>query len=205
MDWEKLDIHIENLVPGLATVWALSQFRGIRGIQANVESAVVVGIALLGVAYFLGVFANVVGRALLDLVSEHLTRQLMFRISCESKLKGARNASRAALNKAYNRYCTSAIQNQHICKEVAKRRQTARLLRSSLIPVVVLTLYLRPHFWGQLVILQVACVAFLEYGVLLLLYGYSEATILHEAYHAVSESDRRVLESDAEDGRGNGS
>ena len=191
MNWEKLDIHIENLAPGLATVWAISLNLQLPAIDSDIEK-VMLGLSLLGVAYMTGVVVNLLCRLFLDPVSEHWTRIFVFKVFTKEKLRDQEGASREDLNNAYNYYCTKAIQEaKETAKEVAKRRQTGRLLRSALVPLLIVLWHL--HKTDNLVLWLTIILIFVEYFVMLILYGYAEATILHEAYHAVPEEDRSVM------------
>jgi hypothetical protein len=198
MSWEKLDIHVENLAPGLATVWALSLLWQPPAIY-SVASKVVLGIPLLGAAYITGVLVNVLCRVLLDPPSEYLTRVYVFKVFSRAKLRDLVGASRQDVNNAYNYYCEKAVREaKETAKEVAKRRQTGRLLRSAL-PLLLVQLHLSIS-WQIPLWCSIALMA-AEYLLLLLLYGYAEVTILHEAYHAVPEEERsmsvikRILEN----------
>jgi hypothetical protein len=189
MSWDKLDIHLENLVPGLATLWAISLHW--KPPAADTDAGkIVLGIALLGAAYVAGVLTNILCRMLLDPLSEHWTRIYAFKIFARDKLRDLKGASRKEANDAYNYYCTRAIQEaKDTAKEVSKRRQTARLLRSALVPIVILQLHwpITDHIgWDTIGIVLI------EYLFLLFIYGYSEVTILHEAYHSVPENERSV-------------
>ena len=190
MNWDRLDIHIENMAPGLATVWAVLLMWQPPTINSNAME-VVLGASFVGAAYLVGVLVNVLCRALLDWVSEHWTRVYIFKAFCGDKLRDMKGASREDINRAYNYYCEKAKKGTRgTAREVSKRRQTGRLLRSSLVPIVLLLFYvginqaMRP--W-----LIAACLV-LVYLVLLLLYGYAEATVLHEAYFAVPPGERSV-------------
>lgn len=191
MNWDKLDIHIENLIPGLATVWALSLHWKLPAIQSDV-SKVVLGTALLGVAYLTGVIVNVMCRILIDPPSEYITRHILFRMFAKTKLRDMKGATIDEINYAYTYYCGKAIKgSEETSKEVAKRRQTGRLIRSALIPLVITVLYIAKLYSINLVICLISI--FFVYLLLLFLYGYAEVIILQEAYHAVPENERSVL------------
>ena len=190
MDWEKLNIHIENLAPGLATMWALSLLWHPPAIYTD-ASKVLLGISLLGAAYLTGVIVNVLCRVLFETPSEFLTRVLVFKIFSGNKIRDLAGASRKDVNEAYNYYCAKAKQEaRETAKEVEKRRQTGRLLRSSLIPLLIVQLFF--SLSNDLAVWQTITLIGIEYFILLLLYGYAEVTILHEAYHAVPEEERSV-------------
>lgn len=190
MNWDKLDIHLENLVPGLATLWALSLHWQPPALDADI-SRVVLGVSLVGAAYLAGVVVNVACRLALDPASELLTRQWVFKLLARGKLRDLKGATRKAVNDAYNYYCTRAIsEDKGTAKEVGKRRQTGRLLRSSLVPIVLLQLY-ASHTCALGTSVTVGALAG-EALALLLLYGYSEVIVLQEAYFAVPEDERSV-------------
>jgi hypothetical protein len=75
-------------------------------------------------------------------------------------------------------------------KEVAKRRQTGRLLRSTLVPIILVQLHFSISM--KIGILATCLLMAVGYLLLLLLYGYAEATVLHEAYFAVPEEEPSV-------------
>jgi hypothetical protein len=191
MNWDKLDIHLENLVPGLATIWVISQWYSPK-ISAGLE--VIVGVALVAVAYLAGVIVNVLSRLTVDRPSEWWTRAPIFRRLARQKLTGVEQASREEINQAFNHYCTCAIKEaKATAREVEKRRQTGRLLRSSLIPGVLFVWHL---WWGTL---QTICmiaimipITIAAWFLLLLLYGFAEVSILDEAYHSVPPAERSI-------------
>lgn len=190
MDWDKLDIHVENFAPGLATVWALSLLWPALAIDSD-ASKVVLGISLLGAAYLIGVIVNVLCRVLLDPLSEHWTRVYVFKVFSKDKLRDMQGATRQEVNSAYNYYCSKAIaEAKQTAKEVARRRRTGRLLRSTLVPIILVQLHFSISV--KMGILAICILMTIEYLLLLLLYGYAEAAVLHEAYFAVPEKERSV-------------
>ncbi len=191
MEWaDKLNFHTENLVPGVALALALIG-TGIMPL-AWLDRGVAIEVGLLGAAYLLGVIANVLGRLLLDPASEKVSRKWVFRVFCGEKLEGIKNSTHAHINAAYNRYVSKGMADPKTSSEVAKRRQTARLLRSTLCPgAVFLVILFRIKF--QWPAYQVGLAVLAGYIALLFLYSYSEAIILHEAFHAVVEGERKVL------------
>lgn len=190
MDWEKLNIHIENFAPGLFTMCSLSLFWLPQDIDTD-STKVVLGISMLGAAYMIGVIVNVLSRALLDVPSEYWTRVYVFKLFSGDKLHDLKGASRKDVNRAYNYYCAKAKQEaKETAKEVEKRRQTGRLLRSSLIPMLLIQIHFSLSM--HLEVWKTIPLMLFEYLILLFLYGYAEVTILHEAYHAVQENERSV-------------
>lgn len=195
MNWEKLDVHLENLVPGLATVWAISLFWNPADSASN-GSGVIVSVALIGVAYLLGVVVNVLSRLLLDRPSQKWTRAWVFRKLGGLKLENVESATRDQINEAYNLYCTIAIEEEKATAvEVAKRRQTARLLRSALVPGIILIWHLLSTTFPLHGMIGLTLIT---YFLVLLLYGFAELTILDEAYHSVPPNKRSIPDSEHE-------
>lgn len=178
MNWEKLDVHIENLVPGivLLTVLILGWPTAIP-VFANHEG--LFAIAFVGVAYMLGAVGNVLARLLLDFVSEKTVRPYFLRFFAGDRLKVA-HLSQSEINQRYSAIIATGLScgNSKIEAEVAKRRQTGRLLRSALIPALLAIVVTGRHFsWSfRREILAI----FAVYAALLLIYAYAEVAIFHE-------------------------
>ncbi len=191
--WEKMDFHLENFIPGLATIWILKMlFRLQFNTYRRFENNDVINTAFwIAAAYLLGVIVNIAGRLLFDYTSERFSRPIIFRRFAKGKLGGVKNASIDQVNYAYNRYVTYAIQEaKETSREVAKRRQSGRLIRSALIPIVLATIYYS-NLNRVSPFITFALITF-EVFTLLVLYGYAEVTILHEAYHSVPKDMRSI-------------
>lgn len=179
MGWERLDVHLENLIPGLALVAVYDVFWDPSFFAApNVFSLT----AFTGGAYLLGVVTNVAARLLLDKVSEFTSRKIMFKVFTRHKLPGVARMNREQITAAYNAAVNDAIHCgvERISSEVAKRRQTCRLLRTTLFPLGLVLVGFRDTLGG----LGLAVAGLVTYGLILLLNGYAEVTIFDEAYHA---------------------
>ncbi|MCC7134380.1 MAG: hypothetical protein IT352_17105 [Gemmatimonadales bacterium] len=208
MSWDRLDVHIENLMPGLATLFAALAV-SLQPIVSDATSDTGYGILLVGAAYIVGVLANTAGRLLFDPASEYLSRPWIFRLFGRDKLGGLRlRTKNKAVNDAYNFYCRCGIQGaEAVAREVAKRRQTARLLRSAFVPIATYQILLaRQH---STLSAGTTGAVVITYVVLLALYGYAEVTILHEAFHSVPVAlrdvdaiQRRLVEDCRNDQRG---
>ena len=189
MNWDKLDIHVENLVPGLvmlyicAIKWSLIP----TGFKDN---EILIGLAFVAIAYMVGVNTNVVARLLLDTPSEYTIRPIMMKIFSRKKLPNVTKMTFEKINKEFNNYINAALTcgNDNIAKEVMKRRQAGRLIRSSLLPVCFL-MYIcsKPYCNIHLILFFLFC----TYCTMLVVYAYSEVIIFHEAYHAVDGGKQR--------------
>ncbi len=195
MSWEKLDLHLENLIPGLA-VLGVFHF-GWRAELPNWSGdSAFASIALVGIAYTIGVAVNVLARLLLDRLSEGWARRLVFIRFAWRKIE-ALGYDRARIKRLtsddvhtlYNDACTLATFTsiERLGKEFDKRRQTARLLRTVLPVSAVFVTGLAFHLnWPVAGRVAGAVGGFaIVYLIVLFLYAYSEVTIFHEAYHIV--------------------
>jgi hypothetical protein len=105
MNWEKLDLHIENLIPGvvlLAIVMAgwpipLGSLSGHEGLLVA---------AFIAVAYMMGTVANVLSRLLLDVVNRNTLRAPFMRFFLGYRLENE-NASRTEINKRFSAVITA--------------------------------------------------------------------------------------------------
>ena len=189
MNFDKLEIHIENFIPGLATVWAIALHWNFSILQNDLNK-IALGTMLLGAIYLIGVIVNVFCRMVVDPISEGCTRYLIFKIFARKKLEGVKNATKDEINYAYNYYCEKAENSEKYKPEISKRRQTGRLLRSSLIPLLITVFHISKSNSFTLLTIIFSLIA--SYLALLILYGYAEVIILHEAYHAAPSDERSI-------------
>ena len=138
MNWDKLDIHLENLIPGLV-ILSLVLFFFPPDLASLKEQTVILGIAYIAMSYLAGAVGNILSRMLLDPVSARSFRTPLFRWLAKQKIEDLKDTSKYALNKQYSYLIDSAMlcRNESVIKEVLKRRQTARLCRSALIPILL--------------------------------------------------------------------
>ncbi len=180
MNWEKLDLHIENLIPGtvlltiVITGWAIP-------LKALTVNDIILGVAFIGTAYMIGAVGNVLARFLLDFVCRKTIRATFMRFFIGERLEVTKPTS-AAINKRFSEVITAGLScgNSRVEAEVEKRRQTCRILRSTLVPAVLAIIALGKNLnWD---ILKTLLVGLCAYGVLLVLYAYSEVIIFQEGY-----------------------
>jgi len=136
MNWDKLDIHLENLIPGLA-IMSLVLFYIPTDLTRFQDETVIMGIAYVALSYLTGAVGNILARMLLDPFSALTLRTPLIRWLGKQKLEDLSDKSKHNLNKRYSILIDSTMLcgNESVTKEILKRRQTARLCRSALIPV----------------------------------------------------------------------
>ena len=179
MNWDKLDIHLENLIPGIVLLsiivakWTpdLNPFSG---------NQVALGTAFVATAYMLGAVTNIFSRVALDPVSAITFRTPMIKIFAKRKISDIDDRSMDALNSRYSFLIDQAMicGNDIVIKEVQKRRQTGRLCRSALVPAVLVIVVL---LWKHINSWALSSIP-LAYLIMLLLYGYSEVAVFTEAH-----------------------
>ena len=189
MDWEKLDLHIENLASGMVLLTVLLIGWPLPG-WAKLQPEKAALAAMVAIAYMLGAFSDVLARLLLEFVCRMTLRRLTLRLFLGIKT--------ATLNEA-NKKLSDAIRigvtcgSERIESEVTHRRQTARLMRLSLLPLLTGWLGFARHF--QWHVFSALVVAAGVYAALLVLYSYSEMVIMQECLrgmdHAVERERQR--------------
>lgn len=191
MKWDvALSLHIENLIPGLLTLFLASYWipadvmgelrgTGVRGEIMSKEFAA--GAVLVALAYLLGAMAVALSRAIIDPLSRATVQPALlwaFDGSLREKTEATRKwrQKAQAINRDYRKAISHALQDgsDEIKAEVLRRRERGRLVRTALVPAVLGAFIVVPG-WGGL---PGAVLAFL---LVLLLYGYLEVTIYQEA------------------------
>jgi hypothetical protein len=182
MKWETLDLHLENLLPGLITLPLLlsivpvnvqNRFRAPSAMNLLGSDAIRVGV-FLATAYVIGVIAVVVSRLAIDWFSSLWPRPLMLRLS-RNALTGTKDEVNAKYRKALGDVLSCGLDQK--IKEVLKRRERGRLIRTSLIPLI-LAAWIASADHSLVVRLLLEGFVFVA---ILLLYAYVEVTIYHEA------------------------
>ncbi|MBC8552346.1 MAG: hypothetical protein H8D23_22185 [Candidatus Brocadiales bacterium] len=184
MNWDKFDIHLENLIPGMALLSLMAHYWPLD-LTTYKDHVASVGIAFVALSYLAGAVGNILARMLLDPVSSKTIRTPLIRLLAHQKIKDLNDKSKDALNKHYSFLIDSAMicGNDSVVKEVLKRRQTGRLCRSALIPVLLIVSQMASGI-GMIALLAGA------YVFMLLLYAYSEVATFTEAYRGYRILDR---------------
>jgi len=183
MKWESLNLHLENLLPGLVTSLLLLSLLPENAIDSllsckvkdALKSEFVSAGVFVGVSYLLGILTIAISRIFLDRPSEWYPRPLILRLLSRGDLKGK---SISEVNDKYRELISSVLRgtNEAIKTEVVKRRERGRLIRTALVPVVLSVLQITTTYNG---IVRVGW-AIIAAVVLLLLYAYNEATVYEE-------------------------
>jgi hypothetical protein len=179
MNWEKLDLHIENMIPGLVLL-TIALLGWPPNLGQLASQKVIIATAFVALAYMLGALANLLARLFLDFVCKRTIRQYFMRFFLRDRLGLGAKPTRTAIDDRYSLVIDAGLScgNERVASEVAKRRQTARIVRSALIPTLlgiwVLGAELQKSVSQRIVIWIAAYVS------LLLLYAYSEVTIFQE-------------------------
>ncbi len=191
MKWEGLNLHIENLVPGVVTLLVLLAMCPQSAIETWSESpahaltsnAFVGAMVFVATSYLLGIFVVAVCRAVIDELSPRFVRPLVFGL-CNKRFRGK---SPTEVRDLYRDSVSNALESDSEYKrtEVKNRRERTRLLRSAILPALLFT-------WT---VSQDSALVFrvlyeiLLFGAGLLLYAYSEYTIYIEAGYAPKTTD----------------
>ena len=179
MNWEKFDLHIENLVPGVVTLslslhLARSQVLGTVG-ASPLDDEFIAGTTFIAAAYLVGIVAVAVSRLMIDPISEWLPRPLLLRLHYPEKFQ---NMNRRGINDAYRKaiHDAQAVGIDKKWNEVRKRRERGRLIRTAMVPLLLIP-------W---IIFSDSGIAYLigaesiAYVFILVLYAYIEITIFQE-------------------------
>lgn len=187
MGWEKLELHIENLIPGVV-ILALLLTLGITPAHEHLPGGdVTAGIAFVSASYLTGAIANVLARLLLDPICKRFVRPAVFKPGWLSWVVGVRGWGE--IDGQYKRAISAVVQKKadQIAVEVAKRRQTGRIVRSALIPAWLAIVWVLSKVGTPAVLAAVppwivgALGCAVVYGILIFVYAFAELTIYHEA------------------------
>ena len=178
MKWEGLNLHLENLLPGLVSLYLLL---GLVTIETNKilsndilkilnsNQFIISGVFISGV-YLLGVISVAISRFLIDRISEYSLRPLLLKIFPKGGLKGK---SIKEINVIYRNAIkkTFSSKNETVINEIIKRRERGRLIRTTLFPVIFSMIYLSIGL-----IWSIVTVLFIIFS-----YAYIENTIYEES------------------------
>jgi len=183
MNGDRVLSHVENLVPGLTTLLILAALVP-AGFESPVKNPwvvkalsepVILALFLIATAYLSGAVIFLISRGIINTVSA-LTLRWVFLWFRYSDLRGMP----WEINKAYRSAIESASYGPGIppndTREVNKRRERARLIRTALIPALLAASKYPNRAWAVLV-------AFL---LIVLVYAYAEVAIYQEARMVLS-------------------
>lgn len=180
MNWEKLDIHIENIIPGIVLLTVLLIGWEIPLGSLSGRDGLLVS-SFIGVSYMLGAVSNVLARLLLDFILTKTLRPYFMRFFLGHRLEND-DPSPSEISMRFSTVITAGLScgNARVEAEVAKRRQTGRIIRSTLIPsILTIVATARHQSWGAL---QGILAGIGIYTAILIVYGYAEVVVFQEGY-----------------------
>lgn len=179
MNGEKLNLYVENIVPGVVLLTAVLAVWKVD-LRAITDNDVLLGTIFVASSYMVGAMGNILAYLLLNYVSQNTIRPLMLRFFTPRGLESLESLTKESINRRYSEVIDVGLScgNARIEGEVEKRRQTGRILRSTLSPAwLALIVILRNECWPAWEILLV-CIGY--YVALLLLYGFAEVIVFKE-------------------------
>jgi hypothetical protein len=179
VNWDKFDLHIENLAPGVVTLALALHLVSRSQIVAHAPASpfdvtFIAGATFIAAAYLIGIVAVAVSRIAIDPVSEFLPRPVLLRWHYQDRFQGK---NRREINDAYRKAIHDAQESQNDNKwtEVRKRRERGRLIRTALVPLLIIPWMI---FSGSPMAILAA--ELIGYVFVLVLYAYIEVTIFQE-------------------------
>ena len=174
MSWEKLDLHIENLVSGAVSL-AVVLIGWPRPAWFSVPQEKLQIVAFIATAYMLGALCDVLARLLLEFVCRKTARRVAINLFLGMQLE--------SLDKANKRLSDAILAGEscgspRIESEVVRRRQTARLLRLTMFPMWVGWIAYAHHAQWHWFALGLTLIG--TYLGVFFLYAYSEIVIMQE-------------------------
>jgi hypothetical protein len=183
MKWEGLNLHVENLVPGVITLFLLLSLVPKSVLAPAEDSAASVLLAnqfaigglFVAASYLIGIFTVAVCRCVIDPISAVLPRPWLFKLFYP-KFRGQ---SAGEVSRQYHDATQTGLasENEYKRTETKNRRERGRLVRSGILPLALFVWYVSAGLspWIRVTSEIVASVL----GVLL--YAYVELTIYQES------------------------
>jgi len=184
MKWENLNLHIENLLPGIVcTVLILSKFpnglesiQGIDALKPFLNNSFVLSSIFVAVSYIFGAIAVVLSRFVIDRPSEWFPRPLLLRLLSRGNLN---NKCFQDINDTYRSAIKRALEgkNDAVKVEVLKRRERGRMVRTAVFPSVLAALMWPTGLDFPLrIVIAVSAII-----IVLFVYAYTETTVYEES------------------------
>jgi hypothetical protein len=183
MKWEGLNLHLENLMPGvvsLVLIYALlphdiAAVLSSERIKEIIKSEFIAAGVFVASAYMLGVLIVAVSRFSVDRLSELFPRPHLLRKLSRGALSGKSNKE---INEEYrSKICVAlSSSNEAVKTEIIKRRERGRLARTSVVPTLLFVLLLTSNSSLWVKGLSLLCTIIF----VLFVYAYIEETIYEE-------------------------
>ena len=184
MKWENLNLHIENLVPGIVTSILVLMYLPANALSIINHTSVskilgnsfIAGGLFVAISYLVGIFTVAICRLIIDPISSVCPRPLLFRWFFPEQFKCKSNKE---INFAYRETLQKGLDSESEYKrsEMKNRRERGRLLRSSILPMSL-------FIWiviGNLNIFIKILVLIITLGISTFLYAYAELAIYQES------------------------
>ena len=176
MIWEKIELHVEHLVPGLVVGGVIVAHVELPVFRTQVPDLAMVAI-MIAAAYVMGTLGNVMSRLAVNPMSKLTLRRLFlnwFGRLRKERWKWSEWDDEFSTVIDYGLSCG----NKHIEIETVKHRTTLRIVRSSLVPVCTLICF--RGFDSDWTPLGMMMLIAMSYAMILALYAYSEVGLYRE-------------------------
>ena len=180
MNWDKFDNHLENLITGvtLATIFVIFWP---ELIDLTIANKTLISTGFIATSYLTGAVANLIARSLISTISPWTLRAHFIKLFAKNRITCLDKKTKGNINKLYSKYIdeTMMCDNEHVIKEILKRRQTGRLCRSALLPLILIVYKIISSQTSStwLIVLGILC----SYVFVLILYTYAEISVFSEA------------------------
>lgn len=190
MNWEKIDLYVEHLFPGILLLFlslglfsnnALGVFDSSRMVCVLQNNILVVAV-FFSASYILGVIAGLLSRMFIDWLSDYTLTPVFFKAVAKRFLRDNAPVGKEDVLKSYDESLAWATtcDNDSYRRSVRRKREKAGLIRTCFIPFVLgMAVCLRLHAnLSPLISLIIS----LPFGLVIILplFAYSESLIYQE-------------------------
>jgi len=184
MKWEGLNLHIGNLVPGVATLVLLLALlpktvldaAGPSAASVLLGNAYVAAALFVAASYLVGIYTVAICRCVVNTISARWVCPQLLRLSYPTKFKGMRSTK---ISQTYREATQAALlsDSEYKCTEVKNRRERGRLLRSGMLPMALVVWLVA----GDLSVCAKIAIEITAMAIGMFLYAYLELTIYQES------------------------
>jgi hypothetical protein len=180
MNWQKVNLHVENLIPGIVILTALNSVFKMDLVIFS-HNDILIGAVFVATSYMVGALGNIFAYLCVNYISQITIRTPFLRFFARRGFERIANRSRESDNRRYSNVIDVGLSCGvvRIEGEVEKRRQTGRILRSTLAPVVLALVAIGQNACWSTLTVVLLCLAY--YMLLLPLYAFAEVVVFKEA------------------------
>ena len=184
MKWENINLHIENIIPGIVTLVLIlvllpkSDFNSVQfsDVSYIMDNSFFSGGVFIATSYLIGIFSATICRLIIDLLSACWPRPILFKKFYpehfhEKKISEINSLYRGAIKNGLD------SETEYKREEIKNRRERGRLLRSGTLPSILILWWVT----GNLNIFFKRDLIFFAFIFCVFLYAYIELTIYQEA------------------------